>query len=92
MRRKITERRTMQAYITLQKRIMRRLVAAGPAGLKRSELYRSLGNPITRMSLDIALNALKKRGKALARRVETGTRGRPSEVWWVSGLLPKEYA
>lgn len=90
-RRKDNETRSIQRYITLQKRIMRRLEEAGPAGIKRTDLYRSLGSPITRASMDIALNALKSRAKALARRVETGTRGRPSEIWWAKGSLPKEY-
>lgn len=84
-------RRTMQAYLTLQKRIMRRLEAAGPTGVGRNALYRSLGSPITKSSLDIALSALKHRGKALARRVETGMRGRPAEIWWATGAIPKEY-
>jgi hypothetical protein len=82
----------MQAYLTLQKRILRRLTAAGPSGLSRTDLFRSLGSPITKSSLDIALAALKRRSMALARRIETGTRGRPSEVWWASGLIPKESA
>ena len=80
----------MQAYLTLQKRIMRRLKEAGPEGMSRSELYRSLSSPITRRSLDIALTALRTQGRAQARRVETGRRGRPSEVWWARGSVPKE--
>ena len=92
MRRKDTEKTTMQAYVTLQKRIMRRLVKAGPRGLTRSGLSRSLSSPLTKKSLDIALNALRKRSLAEARRVETGLRGRPSEVWWAKADLPEEYA
>lgn len=84
MRRKETERRNMQAYITLQKRIMRRLRGAGPQGLSRTDLYRMLSRPITKTSLNIALAALKRRGLALVRRVETGLPGRPKEVWWAA--------
>lgn len=90
MKRRDLEGRTMQRYLTLQKRIMRRLTSAGATGITRSELYRTLGSPITRMSMDIALNALRKRGKALARRIETGTVGRPKEVWWASTELPED--
>ena len=89
MTRQSRERRSIQAYLTLQKRILRRLIEAGPKGMNRSSLYSSLGSPITKASLEIALNALKHRGKAQARRVETGTRGRPSEVWWAAGLVPE---
>jgi hypothetical protein len=80
----------MQSYVTLQKRIMRRLKEAGYEGMSRSDLYKSLSRPLTKRSLDIALNALRQRGMASARRVETGRRGRPSEVWWARGSVPKE--
>ena len=73
----------LQAYRALEKRIMRRLATAGAQGLNRGQLYLSLSRPITRRSLDVALNSLRQRGLALARRVETGHPGRPAEVWYV---------
>lgn len=90
MKRRETERSTIQGYLTLQKRIARRLAAAGPGGMTRSDLYNSLGSPLTKRSLDIALNALRQRGIAKARRVETGRPGRPSEVWWSKKSIPEE--
>lgn len=82
--RKSEERMTLQALLTLRKRIMRRLENAGATGMSRSDLYKSLGHPITARAMDMALNTLKQRGDAKVRRVETGMRGRPCEVWWAA--------
>lgn len=83
--RKDESRMTIQSLLTLRRRIMRRLKKVGPNGMTRTELYRSLSHPITATIMDMALNTLLELGEVKVRRIETGKRGRPSEVWWATG-------
>lgn len=75
---------SVAAFTALQERIIRRLRAAGKEGIKQYDLYSSLGSPITKRSLLIALNALTQQGFVESHREYTGYRGRPPLVWYAT--------
>jgi hypothetical protein len=59
--------------------IMRRLVAAGDAGLTRTDISAALGRNVPADRIGAALDLLARRGMAICDRVSTG--GRPIETW-----------
>jgi hypothetical protein len=65
----------------LQNRVLRRLKKIYPKWLKRSDLYASLSAPVTKDILDVAVEALKKRGLIESQEVSTGDIGRPPTVY-----------
>jgi len=76
---------SIEQFNALQQRIIRRLTAAGRGGMKQHDLYYSLGSPVTRRSMTIALNALVQKGIVDSRKEYTGYPGRPAVVWYVTG-------
>jgi hypothetical protein len=59
--------------------ILRRLQHAGDAGMTRTEIRDVFGRNLSTEKIGMALELLRRRGRATCETVNTG--GRPSEVW-----------